>query len=112
MGVEKQSTAIKGGKREGAGRKAGVPNKRTAETVAAVESSGVTPLEYMLAIMRKEIDPTMEPAQVLAAVSMRFEAAKAAAPYVHAKLSNIAATVEHSGSLITRIERVVIDSKQ
>lgn len=37
------------------------------------------PLEYMLSMLRNE---KLEP-------SARFEAAKAAAPYVHAKLANV-----------------------
>lgn len=81
--VEKQSKSInpskKGGKRPGAGRKAGERNKKTAEVVAAVEASGVTPLDYMLTVMR---DVASEPAT-------RLDAAKSAAPYVHSKLSSI-----------------------
>jgi hypothetical protein len=73
----------KGGKRDGAGRKPGTPNKRTAEKVAAVEASGLTPLDYMLSILR---DATKDD-------YARMDAAKAAAPYVHAKL----ASVEHKG---------------
>lgn len=93
--VEKQSTGIKGGKRPGAGRKKGVPNKRTAEVQAAVEESGITPLDFMLNIMRTE-PPETEDARVrLDYQAMRFEAAKAAAPYVHAKL----AAIEHSGEM-------------
>ena len=34
--VEKQSKSIKGGKREGAGRPSGVPNKATGEVKAAI----------------------------------------------------------------------------
>jgi len=34
--TEKQSKSIKGGKREGAGRPAGVPNKATADVKAAI----------------------------------------------------------------------------
>jgi hypothetical protein len=64
------------------GRKAGVPNKRTAEIQRAVEESGITPLEFMLDVMRNSSDE-----------DKRFEAAKAAAPYVHAKLSTIDATL-------------------
>lgn len=79
MTFEKQSTAIKGGRRPGAGRKPGVPNKRTAEVQQAVEASGITPLEYMLEVMR---NPSNEPA-------MRLDAAKSAAGYVHAKLSSV-----------------------
>ena len=72
----------KGGPREGAGRKPGVPNKRTAEIAAAVEASGLTPLDYLTSLYRDESNET----------AIRFEAAKAAAPYVHARL----AAVEHS----------------
>lgn len=69
----------KGGPREGAGRKPGVPNKRTAEKTAAIEASGLTPLDYMMSLLRDEGN----------APEVRFEAAKAAAPYVHAKLANV-----------------------
>lgn len=90
--TEKQSVSINGngGKRPGAGRKPGVPNKRTALIQKAVESTGVTPLEYMLSVMRDTTIPDgAEPAQVIALTSIKFEAAKAAAPYVHAKLSSV-----------------------
>lgn len=89
---EKQSTSIKGGKRPGAGRKKGVPNKRTAEIQAKVEESGLTPLDYMLSIMR---DAVAEPRE-------RLQAAINAAPYVHAKLSSIdlkASISTHEASL-------------
>jgi hypothetical protein len=72
----------KGGLRPGAGRKPGVRNKRTAEKVAAVEASGLTPLDYLLTVMRDELLDR----------DARVDAAKAAAPYVHARL----AAVEHS----------------
>lgn len=75
----------KGGARPGAGRKPGIHNKRTAETVAEVEASGLTPLAYMLSIMRNEALDR----------EARMDAAKAAAPYAHAKL----AAVEHSGAI-------------
>lgn len=88
MPIEKQSTAIKGGKRPGAGRKPGVPNKRTAAVQEAVEASGITPLDYMLEVMR---NPTNEPA-------MRLDAAKSAAGYVHARLS----AVDMKATVITK----------
>lgn len=75
----------KGGSRPGAGRKPGIPNKRTAETAAAVEASGLTPLAYLLSVMRDEALDR----------EARVDAAKAAAPYAHAKL----AAVEFSGGL-------------
>jgi hypothetical protein len=67
------------------GRKAGMPNRKTAETQAAVAASGITPLDYMLSVMR---DTAAEP-------DRRDDMAKAAAPYVHAKL----AAIEHSGGI-------------
>lgn len=79
----------KGGKREGAGRKKGSPNKRTAETVAKVSATGITPLDFMLNVMRKPYPRSATAAQKLAHDAIRFEAAKAAAPYVHAKLSSV-----------------------
>ena len=53
----------------------------------------MTPLEFMLNIMRTEPSEMLEPRELLAAQTLRFEAAKAAAPYVHPRL----AAVEHSG---------------
>ena len=77
--IEKQSIKIKGGSRLGAGRKKGIPNKRTAEVVKAVEDSGITPLDYLLSVMRDISNEQRE----------RLNAASMAAPYVHAKLSSI-----------------------
>ena len=65
----------RGGKREGAGRPAGTPNKATQETQAAVAASGLTPLEYMLGVIN---DPSADE-------SRRDRMAQAAAPYVHPK---------------------------
>lgn len=73
----------RGGAREGAGRKRGVPNKASSERQAAVQASGMTPLDYMLSVLR---DDDNEPHN-------RLDAAKAAAPYVHQRL----AAVEHTG---------------
>jgi hypothetical protein len=45
---------------------------------------GISPLDYMLAILRTEELPR----------DVRFEAAKAAAPYVHARLSSTDTTAQ------------------
>jgi len=66
----------RGGKREGAGRKAGSRNRNTLERMAALEAGGLMPLDYMLKVLR---DEAATPAQ-------RMDAAKYAAPYVHARL--------------------------
>lgn len=97
--IEKQSTGTKGGSRPGSGRKAGVPNKRTQEVQAAVEASGITPLEYMLSVMRSEAPDTDDPVVLMRHIEARMDAAKAAAPYVHAKLASIEHTGEGGGAI-------------
>lgn len=72
-----------GGKREGAGRKAGAATRMNEAARQQAAEGGLMPLEYMLNVLR---DEARLPAD-------RMDAAKAAAPYVHAKL----ASVEHSG---------------
>lgn len=90
----------KPGERRG-GRKKGVPNRASAKRLADLEASGLTPLNYMLSILQDEGRPTVE----------RFEAAKAAAPYIHAKLSTIEAKVEADVTTsITRIELIGVSS--
>lgn len=103
MSIEKQSKGIKGGARPGAGRKKGEPNKRTAEIQQAVEQSGLTPLEYMLSVMRNESEDSPR----------RLAAAQAAAPYVHAKLASIELTGKDGGALetITRVELVALSKE-
>lgn len=82
----------RGGKRPGAGRKKGSATKRTREIADRAAAEGITPLEFMLRIMRQETDHE-DPKIAIAREAMAFEAAKAAAPYVHPRL----AAVEHSG---------------
>ena len=74
----------RGGARPGAGRKPGSANKRTREIADAAAAEGVTPLEYMLAILRDE----------QAAPEARMDAAKSAAPYMHPRLTAIEASVQ------------------
>lgn len=68
-----------GGARPGAGRRAGKPNRLTQESVQYAKDTGELPLAYLLRVMR---DETAEPQR-------RLDAAKAAAPYVHPKLSAV-----------------------
>lgn len=67
------------------GRQKGTPNTASAAKAAEVAASGLTPLDYMISVMRDVANEDR----------VRLEAAKAAAPYVHARL----AAVEHSGAL-------------
>lgn len=73
----------RGGIREGAGRKKGAPNKATQERQKRVAASGITPLDYMLKVMRDG----------KADAGRRDDMAKAAAPYIHPKL----ASMQHTG---------------
>lgn len=66
------------------GRQKGTGNKATADREAAIAASGLTPLDYMLQVMRTSADE-----------GRQLDAAKAAAPYVHPRLS----AVELSGEL-------------
>ena len=84
-----------GGKRPGAGRKPGSVTKKTREIADAAIREGLTPLEYMLKLMRDESQET----------DVRFEAAKASAPYVHPRLS----AIEHGGSVSLNHEDALKD---
>ena len=73
------------GERRG-GRQKGTPNRATAAKAAAIAASGLTPLDYLLSVMRDETAPRAE----------RMEAAAKAAPYIHPRL----AAIEHTASTI------------
>lgn len=75
----------RGGKREGAGRKVGAVTSRTREIADNAAADGLTPLDYMLQVLRNEE----------ASKDDRMWAAEKAAPFVHPKL----AAVEHSGGM-------------
>lgn len=64
-----------GGVRPGGGRPKGARNKRTQETIAKVEASGLMPLDYMLDVLRNSTN-----------IEDKKWAAQQAAPYIHAKL--------------------------
>ncbi len=87
----KESTG-RGGSRAGAGRKKGSLTQKTREIAERSMEEGITPLEYMLSVMRGCSDHE-DPKVQIAREAMRFEAAKAAAPYMHPRL----AAIEHTG---------------
>jgi hypothetical protein len=60
--------------------------KKTQQLVEQARAQGISPLEYMLAVLR---DETVEPGR-------RDEMAKAAAPYIHRRLASVDATVSLS----------------
>ena len=82
---------MRGGARAGAGRPPGARSRRTVEHVAAIEASGMAPLDYMVAVMRdKDVDP-----------QVRLETAKGAAPYCHARLSSTELAITDAATLVT-----------
>lgn len=91
-----------GGKRPGAGRKPGSATTRTREIAEGAAQEGITPLEFMLQVMRDEEAERSE----------RLDMAKAAAPYIHPRLSSIEANVEAQVAGITKIERVIVDPQR
>ncbi len=72
-----------GGARSGAGRKRNTVNKATAKAREKAEAGGILPLDYMLARMRDESADDAD----------RDDMAKAAAPYIHAKLASVEANI-------------------
>jgi hypothetical protein len=67
----------RGGNREGAGRKPGTPNRKTAEVAEAIDATGMSPLDYLVTLYR---DGTAE-------AKDRAWAANAAAPYCHPRMA-------------------------
>jgi len=89
-----------GGARPGSGRKKGQRNKATEirqELFARATAEGMSPLEYLIAVMR---DPSEE-------AGRRLDAAKAAAPFVHPRL----AAIEHSGGISTKTTYELTDDE-
>lgn len=92
----------RGGPRPNSGRKRGSLSKKTTEIAVRAMEQGISPLEFMLNVLRDKSQP----------FDARYAAAKDSAPYVHAKL----AAVEHSGDKDnpihqrTRVEMVLIDA--
>lgn len=100
----------RGGARKGAGRKPGAATKRTREVADKAASEGITPLEYMLQVMRTEPSAELDERDMLSAITLRFEAAKAAAPYIHPKLSAVEVTGEGGGPVLQEIVIKVVDA--
>lgn len=89
----------RGGARPGAGRKPGAINRATAEARARAEAGGILPLDFMLNRMRDESAPMAD----------RQDMAKAAAPFIHAKLSAVEVGGPNGGPVpVSVIERRIV----
>ena len=85
----------RGGKRPNAGRKPGTMTKArqaVLDRAKEAQTAGLTPLEYMLQVMRDSTD-----------IRRRDAMAIAAAPYCHNRL----AAVEHSGNAESPLETIM-----
>lgn len=74
-----------GGRRAGAGRKPGIANTRSREIAEKSYKRGITPLEYMLKVMRSRSKKVSD--------ERRDEMARSAAPYMHPRLQ----AIQHTG---------------
>lgn len=79
----------RGGARPGAGRKKGSCNSKTREIANKAIEAGITPLEYLLQVMR---DVEQDPKD-------RLDAAKSAAPYIHPRLSAMEVSGPEGGDI-------------
>lgn len=84
----------------------GNPNGKPKGRVAKIDAEarakaheGLTPLDYMLGVLRDEAETD----------DRRMDAAKAAAPYVHARLSSVDANVEGKMGMTIEIVRFGAD---
>lgn len=84
-----------GGARPGAGRKKDGANKLAAEAIAKAEAGGEMPLDYLLRVMR---DPLIED-------SRRIDAAKAAAPYCHARRAPVGSDGEDASGVTVIVSK-------
>ncbi len=71
------------------GRPKGSLTKRTAAIALRASAAGITPLDYMIKIMREPIPAEATPEVVASLKIMKMQAAIAAAPYMHPRLSAV-----------------------
>ena len=92
----------RGGKRKGAGRPQGSLTTRTRHIAEEAAAEGLTPLEHMMSVLR---DPNAPQAR-------RDDMAKAAAPYVHPRLSQVESRNEHVHRYIARVPEKAASSEK
>lgn len=97
----------RGGKRPGAGRKAGAASTKTREVADRTAADGITPLEIMIETMRG-LWAEATTADGRPNIGKRMQAcaiAEKAAPYVHPKLSSVDASVAVTDGQGTKEQR-------
>lgn len=89
----------RGGKRDGAGRKAGTPSRSKAKIVEEAKASGIMPLDFLLQEMRDETLPHRD----------RATAAIAAAPYFHSKMPTAIVTPAPPSGPVSEDDETLLD---
>ena len=97
------SVGRKAGTPKTGGRKRGTRNKVTKARQAAVEASGLAPLDYLLTVMRDVKMP----------LELRIDAAKSVAPYLYHRLASVQHTGADGGAMkFEQIVRIIVDPKE
>jgi hypothetical protein len=78
------------------GRKPGTPNRASAAREAEINAAGLTPLDFMLSVMR----------DTEASTDTRLDAAARAAPYVHPRLASVSVANKDGQSFAISVEAV------
>ncbi len=81
------------GKKTGGGSRKGIPNKATAKREAEIANSGLTPLDYMLGVLRDSRSDKED----------KHWAAQNAAPYVHPKLATVQLGGDKNAPLVIQV---------
>jgi hypothetical protein len=92
-----------GGKRPGAGRRRGTPNRANARREQFIAQTGLTPIDVMIGVMRCTFDigqqelkqEKPDESKIKWAFGLALESAHRAAPFAHPRLS----AVDHSAKL-------------
>lgn len=112
------TTGQHGGRREGAGRKKGSHNRASVERQERIASTGQTPLDVLIEVMRfcranlamaQQNKEGKDVQRIWAMVTAKIAAD--AAPYVHPKLAAIQVSGDPDNPLVVvdKIERVIVN---
>lgn len=89
----------RGGAREGSGRPKGSKTAKTSQIALEAAGEGLTPLEWMLRVLRDDEQPN----------DRRDDMAKAAAPYIHPRLATNQVVGDPDKPLHHIIEQRIVD---
>jgi hypothetical protein len=102
MSISTRTSTPRGGYRAGAGRKKGAATVRTRQIANELAREGLTPLEVMIDTMRELCRQAADAPTAAERLEKKLAAcavAKDAAPYIHPRLTSVAATVRQIGGV-------------